>query len=353
MADPAGAPCGFTASKDRVAVYRVLCLPLCAVVFALFVYSPGINGYYRAMFPDMVAGTAYKPFVFRTLLPSAVRGLCAALPDSMRAWIMDTLGNRPSIQNLLNILNWEQESLPEYIVACVLMFACLCGFAGAVRYLFDGLFEAKATTREKVTLVTIGVLPEFFRHSSHIYDFPTLLLFTLGLGLMLRRRWRTFLVVFFLSCLNKETTILLTLVFAIHFRKHSGLSASACRSLLAIQVFLFLAVKTTLAALYRNNPGELAELHLFDDNLDLIRKYPLSTVFAWGGFILLVFYRWPDKPAFLRHSLWVLPPLLVLGMIFGLADELRIYYEACPVVALILYHSIARALHWPLTVRRT
>lgn len=55
---------------------------------------------------------------------------------------------------------------------------------------------------------------------------------------------------------------------------------------------------------------------------------------------MLLSYRWSAKPAFLRHSLWIVPPLVVLTLLLGYLDELRDYDEAYPIVLLLLLHSI-------------
>ncbi len=41
--------------------YICACLLISLIVFSVFVSRPGINGYERAMFGEVVYGTAYKP----------------------------------------------------------------------------------------------------------------------------------------------------------------------------------------------------------------------------------------------------------------------------------------------------
>ncbi|HVP40036.1 MAG TPA: hypothetical protein VMS93_12725 [Candidatus Saccharimonadales bacterium] len=43
-----------------------------ALVLFVFVQHPGVNGYDRAMFGDMVYGRAHQPFVTRPLVPWSV-----------------------------------------------------------------------------------------------------------------------------------------------------------------------------------------------------------------------------------------------------------------------------------------
>lgn len=183
------------------------------------------------------------------------------------------------------------------------------------------------------------------RYVNYVYDLPTLFLFTLGLLLMLRRQWRAFLVVYALACLNKETTILLTLVFVIHFLRDAWLERARFVRLVLLQLGLFVALKLALSWVFRANPGTFVELHLLDHNLDVLKSFLLKPSFAaeapWLGVLLLTFYRWSSKPAFLRHALWILVPIVAAMPLWGVLGELRVYYEAFPIVALLVVQSVA------------
>ena len=64
--------------------------------------------------------------------------------------------------------------------------------------------------------MAVGVtLPVTFCGKVYLYDFPQLLLFTLGLGFLYQRKWAWFYAVYVLACLNKETSVLLGVVFAV------------------------------------------------------------------------------------------------------------------------------------------
>lgn len=323
-------------------VYLSLAVILSALVFGIFVYRPGINGYDRAMFADMVYGRATKPFVYRTLLPTAVRVLASAIPTEARSRLNAWASESPAIDNMFTILGWEREHLTEYFVALVLMYSCLWGFIGALGYLLDGVYEASGRVRDVFVLGALLGLTQFFRYYSYLYDLPTLFLFTLGLGLMVRGRWRPFLLVYALGCLNKETTILLTLVFAVHYYERARLRRRTFWQLLLAQLAIFAASRAVLTVVFWNNPGSLVQVLFPKHNLDVLGAFPLAAVFGWCGVALLLAYRWADKPLFLRQGLWIVPPLVVLTFFFGYLDELRDYYEAYPIVLLLALHSIGR-----------
>jgi hypothetical protein len=123
---------------------------MAAFVFLIFIMKPGINIYARAMFGDMVHGEAYKPFVYRTLLPSLTGFLAGLVPT----------GTRTAIESIpIRILNWEPELLTEYLIASLLMFLSLVGFFIALKYLFRGIFQAPDWFLDIVSLAALVGLP--------------------------------------------------------------------------------------------------------------------------------------------------------------------------------------------------
>ena len=332
----------------RRALFYLSLLILASYVVFVFVRHPFINGYERAKFADMVYGKAWKPFVNRALLPLTVRAIVSLIPPGTKHIVNEDLGNTPALRDLLSQLLWEREFLTEYLVALALMFLSLVGFALALGYLISGLYRAPEGFVKTVQLASLVILPSFFKYGNYLYDFPTLFLFTLGLGLMVRRKWRAYFAVFTLACFNKETTILLTMIFLIHFFIGGGLSRRTALLLAAGQCLLFVLAKGVLHLAFRNNPGSFVEFHLLDHNAALFKDLSLAQAAQALGLVLagalLVFYGWRRKPLFLRHALWILVPLLALTLLLGYLDELRDYYEAYPIVLLLAAQTLAELL---------
>jgi len=80
-----------------------------AYVLIVFVKTPGINGYERAMFPEMIYGTAWKPFVYRTLLPSAVRITGEIVPEEVRKSLTENVETSEFSMLVLNKLRMVYE----------------------------------------------------------------------------------------------------------------------------------------------------------------------------------------------------------------------------------------------------
>jgi hypothetical protein len=334
----------------REAIYRwcyaITAMLIVAIILATFVRNPGINGYRRAMFGDMIYGRAHKPFVYRVLLPGTVRIITAAIPIETRRAIIHAMGEKPIVQKVFSKLKWEPEYLIEYGIASTLMYLSLAGFVVAIRYFFTAVFRSPSKFVDLVSLLALLGLPPFFQYYSYLYDFPTLFLFTLGLGLMVRRKWRIYLCVFFLACLNKETMILLTLIFVVNFFYDREMSKSLFTRLIIIQLAIFASVKLGLFLIFRGNPGTFVEFHLLDHNLRLLSTpYALSTAMAWLVLALLIFYKWQYKPSFLKCAAWIIAPLLLLTLFLGYLDELRDYYEFYPIALLLLSHTVGDILN--------
>lgn len=314
------------------------------IILIISIVHPGINGYERAMFPDMVYGKANKPYVYRLLIPSTVRLIQAILPMQTRININNTLYDNPTIRDVVETLGWEQDFLVDYIIVLILLLISLYGFLSSLKYLIDGLFQAPQPFIDVMALLIVASLPLLFKYYNYIYDFPALFLFTLGLGLLAHRQWHLYLMVFIFSCFNKETTILLSMIFFIHFFR-SNMDQGLFWKYLIIQILFFLAIKTIISYLYWNNPGSFVEFHLYDYNLILLRKINLiPTLAIWLPIIFLIFYKWYEKPKLIRDSLWILVPLVTFTLFLGFLDELRDYYETYPIITLLIVYSIGKIL---------
>jgi hypothetical protein len=309
----------------------------------IFVIFPGINDNKPSMFGEMIYGKASKPFVYRVLLPATVRMLSAPVPDIIRNTIVNKIDDNISLNKLFKKLKWEKELAVEYFFAMIIMFLSLWGFSFTVRYLFTLFYNTSYWFADSVSVLALLGLPTMFQYTSFIYDFPLLFFYTLGLVFLYKQDWIKFLLIFLIGCINKETTILLTLIFYIYYK--SDLKKELFNKLLIAQFTIFILVKSTLYFIFKNNPGSFIEFHLIDHNLRLLTGYNLTLAATLLGLILLVFYKWNEKPRYLKISLSMLVPLIILTIFLGFLDELRDYYEIYPVVIIFITHSIARILN--------
>ena len=316
-------------------------------IAAIFFHSPGVNGYNRAEFSEMVYGQAWRPFVTRALFPAMVRVVSQGIPSSFDSAVQKSeLGSRVlSTWYVEKELKWHPPFLREYFVAFFLSAACLVLLSLTMERLWAAMFSPSTPHGYAFSILGLLGLPTCFKYYSYIYDFPTLVLYTTCLLLMARRRWGWYFFVFGLCCLSKETAILLVIVFAIYFIRCANSERGMYWASIATQVLIWAATRTGLAYVFRENPGGTVELHLVDHNLRLLTEpSPLEALFVWGMLIVLYVHEFHRKPWLLRVASGMIAPLLALCLFFGYLDELRDYYEVyVPVVALIGYSVCAMA----------
>jgi len=329
---------------ENKVIYRSIIAIISLYVLVAFVKLPNINGYERAMFSEMVYGTAWKPFVYRTLLPTTVRLISEVIPKSIHDRVSEKVETSKSLMLVLEKFKWESEYITEYIIAMIAMYFSLLGFVYVFRKLYDEIYASPLWFKNLISIIMLLALPTMFQYYSYLYDFPTLLLFTLGLLLLSQRKWNYFLVLFFIACFNKETIILLTMIFAINFYKDDKVKRKLYYQLIAVQLIIFGMVKILLYTLFINNPGGFVEFHLIDRNYLLFNGYSLTTFVVLVIIILSIFSNWNKKPKFLKDALWISVPLFGLTLFLGFFDELRDYYEVFPVVVLLISFNIAKFL---------
>jgi len=322
--------------------YYIITAVVSFCVLVIFVINPGINQDQHSKFEEMIYGNAWKPFVYRTLLPTTVRVISAPVPQVIKTSFSEMIDGSESFSKLFEKLKWEKELVVEYSIAMFLMFLSLFGFALSLRYLFTLFYNTSSISANLVSILALLGLPTMFQYTSFLYDFPALFLYTLGLIFLYKRDWKKFLILYPIACLNKETTILLTLIFFIYYRPQ--LRTDYFYKLLFIQLTIFVIIKLLLLVIFSSNPGTFVEFHLVDHNLGLFAGYDLTLAFTLFGLIMLIYYKWNEKPPYVIITLWALVPLLFLTLFLGYLDELRDYYEVYPSIIILISHSIAQVL---------
>jgi len=332
-----------TGASPRAARAAILVLYTIASLVVLFVFlvRPGMTGHHRADFPQLVDGTAYRPYVSRALVPLLVRAVTAATPEGAREAVETTLRGREYVE----AMGWYEDSLFEFSVATLAMFVCLVAFAWTLKRLSETIYELPPMFHNLAPLAAFVVLPLFFRYYSYVYDPATLLLTSLSLLWLWQRRFGWFVVGVALASANKETSVLLIPLFVLH-EWMCDRRVPVGRTLTVVAVWAL--VRGFLMWVFRGNPGGLVENHFLEHTVWLFLKFPVAmryTLFVVILFFLPLRDHWREKPAFLRRGLAVtLVPLVIAGSIFGFADELRGYYEAFPFLYLLALPSLYRWL---------
>jgi hypothetical protein len=330
---------------SRRVVLLLMYLVTSATVLFVFMVRPGVDGHPRASFPDMVDGTAHKPFVYRALVPACVRFVAAVTPDSVEEAVNAAFESKRTVR----LLGWQRSYIFRYLAALSLMLLSFVGYAWALRKLIAHFFDYQPVVTDMVPIGGLLILPLFFRYYSYLYDPSNLFLFTAAIVLIVTGRTAWFYLLFIVATLNKETSFLLIALLLL-YRARTGVNLRLLLHCILLSG-IWIAVKGGLAYLYRDHPGAFVEPHLFDHNLRVPFDHTGSAVYfiAVVTMCILVIGRdWGKKPAFLRSGLLITAiPLLILHLFFGYIDELRGYYEALPFVFLLSLPTVARAISHP------
>jgi hypothetical protein len=329
----------------------VLYLIAAAIFMVVYITISTFNGNPRARYIDLVYQRAHKPYVYRLVTPFTIRALSRLIPDSFEDHINRSLSSNQDVAAAQVQLQWKSEHLNLYLIGILVMYLFLTGFLIVLRLLFSSLFTAPPLfTRGVPILALLGLFP--WVNVTYLYDFSSLFFITLGMLFLVRKNWSAFLITYTIACFNKETTILLSLIFIIYYGLSLKMERRSFWKLLGWQIGIFAGVKILLAVLFRDLPGVLFEFHLLDHNLPLLAKwlknYSPTTYLLTLILVLFFIYEWKAQPVFLRDGMWILVVLFCLTFIMGWMDEWRDYLEAFPIVFLLFLHNTAKIMHVPI-----
>lgn len=323
-------------------------------VMALGIRVLGIDGYPPARLIDMIYGNAHNPYVSRALVPITIKGISSITPESVKTDFRNKLNSLYPADKYLSKYQFQPEYLYEYFWAIFLMFCGLLGFMYVYQNILKEVFIAGELFYYYTPLFTLLALPLIIRYYVYIYDFPNLFFFTLMLYSMMKSNWKLFIPAFALACLNKETGIMIIIPFFLYFfNRVNLLEKKKFYFLGCLQLIVFLIIKVTLSIVFRNNPGPFMEFHLIDHNLEIFfRPYMISEFASLLFLVLLVLYKWKEKPEFFRKAIFMIFPLLILGIFGGFIDELRSYFfELFTIIALLITQSIFMIYGKPLKLK--
>ncbi|MBD3297136.1 MAG: hypothetical protein GF341_00635 [candidate division Zixibacteria bacterium] len=309
---PTPAPSSSTTALTEAGLFVLVALMAGYFVFLRYELN---TEFPLATLTNLAEGTAYKPFQFRMLAPWLASGLAATgMADLLRGY---------QIIDLLAVI----------------------GLFYAFRYLLSDYLEG--TTLRLGSFLVFYALPWNYLLARDLplilpYDLAAVAFFAWGLALLKRRQWTWFYPVFVIACLNRETMAFLVVVLvAVEYGRMSNRSLGIHA---AAMVGIWLAVKFVMGALYANNPGNALELyHVNSDvlhittNIDrlLIPRHLLIVLsnFGFAWLIVAVGYnRIHDR--FARRSLWMVPLFVLMILIVGNINEIRVFGELLPVVML-------------------
>ena len=284
------------------ALYYRTCL------FALFFVAASVsfNGYYdkwhfsedgvtgendRFQFEKMVDGTAYRPFVYRQMIPTAANSIDRAVPQSFKAWAYNYQGGGPQahVEALFESPTAEN---PVYFFRYVIVYSATFLFALLAVYAMHLVCQALGLPPPAAVFAPVLVIllvPYVESGGGFFYDYPELAFLALAVWVALRFRWWWVIPVAALGAWNKESFVFILPALYPFFRQRS----SRLRAWLAVSVLgvVCLAVYYPIHLHFAHNPGEAMEVHWRDQlNYFLhVRDFVLGTEMTYGVPMLKAF----------------------------------------------------------------
>jgi hypothetical protein len=328
-------------NKYFVSILYILCV---SFVFFIWVWTAdsqnvSFNGDPRSKVSELISGTASRPFVQRILIPICTQTVYNVISDSAKASLVQQILHLPKIQKEIHRLGWEEDYILQYFIALSFSLLFLLIFPFTIRSIIRFFYQTDEWIINLFGIFLVLGLPIFFHTGTrYIYDFPALSLFTLAFYLMLKRKWLWYYIIFFVGLMNKETIILLTILFAfIYYRRTSTLSYWIN---LILQCSLFVLVRGTISWIFRDNPGQNFEFHFYGNLRIIADNWTLHNIVIGGIVLFFIFYQYRFKPAILQKAFFVGLLLIVLTLFFGYIHEARDYYEIYPWTAFLILHTI-------------
>lgn len=195
-------------------------------------------------------------------------------------------------------------------------------------------------TRFAVDLFVLGMVSILFlliMADRQLYDLPAAFFMTVALVLMQRRKLGIYAFLFPLICLNRETAILLTVLFAVYFFRR--LERRIYLIHVIYQLAMYIAIRLVLLWIFADAQGTsfyfrpIENLQLYAREFVASHMFLLLIVVVMG----IVAARWRHAPELIRTAFLIFAPTLaVVYLCFGVSFEIRVFVELLPVVAMIV-----------------
>jgi hypothetical protein len=265
-----------------------------------------LASWYAWQWIGMEALETERPFVYRQFVPLAAGGIRAL------------------------------SGLPINQAVVVVIVVCSVTFVFAARYLYNSFYATGSLHADRFALLMAGLLFLLAAYPKHTYDVPTAMFFTLALALLKKGRFKLYAWLFPLVCLNRETAILLTVLFAVYFYRR--LDRRVYWIYMGYQTVVYVLIRLALMWIFAGEPGQPFYFRPMEN-----WKIYTSAIFTTNIFLLFViavgyilFLKWRSSPALMRSAFLVFTPLLAVSyLLLGVSFEIRVFIELLPVVGMI------------------
>jgi hypothetical protein len=307
-------------------------------VMAIAVDASKLNFNPPASLERMLSGTAENPFGQRVLLAWILRGVRGLTPRPLESAIESWCRTSPFCTYLTAHVFVTSDLGYEALLELGLMYACLLGFAWFLFRVARELFPDSRRYAIVAPFMGLACVPPWWQQL-YMYDYATLLVWTACLYSLHERQWNRYLLWFTLGMLNRETTVLLLLPYLVYGRH--VLPTKTLRAHAATQGAVALLIKVSLMVAHAGNGGEVALWNLGGQVKQLlVAPYGLAQWVTFLCVILLLTYRWDQKPLVVKCQLLTFAPLFAAYLLAGRPGEYRVFMEIVPAASLLATHTL-------------
>jgi len=345
-----------------IAIEKIIfsCLVVAIVTYMMF-YAIGVSimlreGPEHTSIIPMIDQTVSRPYIYRTLLPTLSQIITQVTPETVQQYVGQialSIAELPIIQEFMIRAKWTEYnpilSNPPYLypttIILLLMYLSFLLYAFMLHRTFLLCFPDRKYAAMWSTVLGLIVLLPFITHVFKVYDPPTLAFSILCLYFMVGQQWVPYLIVFTLSCINKETTLLQAFFFAMAF--FNKMPRRKYLELLLMQLIIFASIKLAINYIYADSPGLMVKYrHVWVVAVESRRIVGWNIL--WVVFTLwLITAHWRELPATLKHSLWVFFGCTLVYYILGAPGEYRVFFDAFPGMTLMAGYSLFRQFDLP------
>lgn len=298
-------------------------------------------------FSKMLDGSAYRPYVYRRLVP-IIANYTAKLvsvekqPTFYKRYLdiyyLKELYFGKAKEGVLLAEEWTPSYGIKYHIVYLTLFFSLLGTSYCLRKLTDTVYHEDCPLKQFIPVLFILLIPLSFMHGGFFYDFVELFFLSVLILTSVLGNYCWWLVLLPLAVLNKESNILVPLLYAPIIISNS--STWRTRIFIAISFVVSITIYIITKQTYSQNPGETMtwqlnaniEFWLNPKNYFLWHDFFAPLIPSPRGFniiLLIVFAKllfsdWRDKPLFAKRlfivAMLINIPLLLL---FCWHDEMR------------------------------
>jgi hypothetical protein len=296
------------------------------------------GGFQHATFEQLMDGTAWRPYVYRQMIPIVANAIDRRVPEDFK----DKLFTQSSLYAAVakNMLNSPITQDRRYFFRFLVTYCVVFLFAWAALIAMFCLCRTlpMSRTASALTAATFLLLMPFLSTiCGYMYDYPELFFLTLAVWIALKRQWWFMIPVAALATLNKESFLLFIPAFYPLFRQRtSRFSAGVGTAVVALSSGI---VYELLRLRFKANPGATVEWHFWDQARFLVRPMwwinHAETTYGWllpptwnPLFLVIVVWTvwrgWRFLPAHIRRFATIAAAInLPLFLLFCAGGELR------------------------------